>query len=103
LTSFLLKREHLHGSTGNVGPPIIARLQQYQSDGFLWYNSARKLSYIPFPFPHSQITTLFVMLTIFIIPVLMVSFASVWLGAVLTFFTVTLFVGLNEVSKELEV
>ncbi|KAL7474641.1 hypothetical protein ACHAW6_000607, partial [Cyclotella cf. meneghiniana] len=95
-------REHLHGSTGNVGPPIISRLQQYQSDGFLWYNSARKLSYIPFPFPHSQITTLFVLLIMFLIPVLMISFASFWFGLFFNFFTVTLFAGLNEVSKELE-
>lgn len=95
-------REHLHGSTGAVGPPIISRVQQYQSDGFLWYNSARKLSYIPFPFPHSQITTLFVLLTIVLIPVLMLSFASFWLGLFFNFFTVTLFAGLNEVSKELE-
>ncbi|KAL3796753.1 hypothetical protein HJC23_010900 [Cyclotella cryptica] len=95
-------REHLHGSTGNVGPPIISRVQQYQSDGFLWYNSARKLSYIPFPFPHSQITTLFVLLIMFLIPVLMISFASFWLGLLVNFFTVTLFAGLNEVSKELE-
>lgn len=53
LNEFII-REHLHGSTGNVGPPIISRLQQYQSDGFMWYNSARKLAYIPFPFPHNQ-------------------------------------------------
>jgi hypothetical protein len=95
-------REHLHGSTGIVGPPILSRVQQFQSDGFMWYNSARKLSYIPFPFPHSQITTIFVLLTIFMIPVLMLSFASFWLGVFFNFFTVTLFAGLNEVSKELE-
>ena len=96
-------REHLHGSTGNVGPPIISRIHQFQSDGFLWYNAARKLSYIPFPFPHSQITTLFVFVTMLLIPVLMLSFASFWLGLVFNFFTVTLFAGLNEVAKELEV
>lgn len=28
-----LSREHLHGSTGKIGPPIISRLYQYVSEG----------------------------------------------------------------------
>lgn len=37
-----------------------------------------------------------------LIPVLMLSFAGFWFGLFFNFFTVTLFAGLNEVSKELE-
>ena len=36
-------REQLHGSLGDVAPPIVSRLQQYSSDGHFWYNSARKM------------------------------------------------------------
>jgi hypothetical protein len=95
-------REHLHGSMGKVSGPIISRIQQYQSDGFLWYNSARKLSYIPFPFPHAQITTIFVLVSIFTLPVLMISFLGFWAGMIFNFFTALIFAGLNEVAKELE-
>lgn len=95
-------REHLNGGMGKVGPPIISRLQQYTSDGMLWYNSARKVAYVPFPFVHEQITTLYVMVAVFVFPALYITFAEFWAGFVLNFLTVMAFVGLNEVSRELE-
>ena len=36
LNEFII-REQLHGSLGNVGPPIVSRLQQYISEGHFWY------------------------------------------------------------------
>lgn len=51
-----ISREYMAGSTGNVAPPIISRLYQFVSDGMVAYNQARKIAYIPFPFPHAQIT-----------------------------------------------
>ena len=101
LNEFII-REHLHGSTGSVGSPIISRLQQYQSDGFLWYNSARKISYIPFPFPHSQTTILFVTTTTVVVPLLMLSFTQFWFGFAFNFLALWLFVSINEIAKELE-
>ena len=53
-------REHLSGSTNGVAAPIISRLYQYCSDGMVGYHQARKIAYTPFPFPHAQVTTLFV-------------------------------------------
>lgn len=98
-----MSREYLQGSTGKVGPPIISRLFQFTSDGMLGYNQARKIAKIPFPFPHSQLTSLFVLVIVFYIPVLMLTFVSnVYFGAVLNLFTVMCFAGLHEVSRELE-
>jgi len=101
LQEFLI-REQLHGSLGNVAPPIVSRIPQYLSDGHMWYNSARKMSYVPFPFPHAQMATMFVLASVVLMPTLMLSKTELWFGLVLNFLTVLLFAGLNELSKELE-
>jgi len=100
----LVTREHLNGSTGDVAPPIISRLYQYVSDGMSGYTAARKIAYIPFPFPHAQITTLFVLIVdLFVIPVLMLSFVTnAWVGFTLNLFTVMCFTGLHETAREVE-
>ncbi|KAL7562991.1 hypothetical protein ACA910_018628 [Epithemia clementina (nom. ined.)] len=96
-------REHLNGGMGAVGAPIVSRLFQFTSDGMMGYNQARKISYIPFPFPHAQITSLFVLVVIGLMPVLMLSYISEdAYGYVATFLTVMCFTGLHEVSRELE-
>jgi hypothetical protein len=97
-----ITREHLHGSMGTVAPPIISRLMQYCSDGHMWYNSARKMAYIPFPFPHVQLTTAFILSTIFVVPLLMLAKTNVYFGFVLNFLVVSILTGLNEVAKELQ-
>ena len=51
----LISRECQAGSTGEVGAPIISRLYQFLSDGMAGYNQARKVAYVPFPFPHAQV------------------------------------------------
>mmetsp|Transcript_6376 Transcript_6376/g.15879 ORF Transcript_6376/g.15879 Transcript_6376/m.15879 type:complete len:528 (+) Transcript_6376:94-1677(+) len=101
LNEFII-REQQHGSLGSVAPPIVSRLQQYSSDGHLWYNAARKMSYIPFPFPHAQMAALFVIASTVLMPALMLSKTAASFGFVLNFLTVLLFAGLNEISKELE-
>eukprot|EP00526_Cylindrotheca_closterium_P006692 CAMPEP_0113659026 /NCGR_PEP_ID=MMETSP0017_2-20120614/32098_1 /TAXON_ID=2856 /ORGANISM="Cylindrotheca closterium" /LENGTH=748 /DNA_ID=CAMNT_0000573469 /DNA_START=92 /DNA_END=2338 /DNA_ORIENTATION=- /assembly_acc=CAM_ASM_000147 len=96
-------REYLQGSTGKVAPPIISRLYQYVSEGMAGYNQARKIAYIPFPFPHAQITTLFVLVIVAFMPLLMLTFVhNLILGLLLNLFTVLCFVGLHEVARELE-
>jgi predicted membrane chloride channel (bestrophin family) len=96
-------REYMSGSTGKVSPPIISRLFQFISDGMLGYNHARKIAYIPFPFPHAQITSFFVLVVMCLIPVLMLSYLdNEAFGFVLNFLTVLCFSGLHEVSRELE-
>lgn len=98
-----ITRECRYGSTGSVSPPILTRMYQLASDGMSSYNQARKVAYIPFPFPHAQITALFTMIVTFFMPILMLQFVSdVYFGFVLNFVTVMCFTGLQEVSRELE-
>ena len=83
---------------------MISRVFQFLSDGTVHYNQARKVAYIPFPFPHAQLTTFFVTITAIVgVPLLTNQYvAQLWLGASLTFFSVTCIVGLHEVARELE-
>jgi Bestrophin, RFP-TM, chloride channel len=98
-----ISREYLAGSTGNVAAPILSRLYQFVSDGMLGYNHARKVAYIPFPFPHAQITSLFVLIVVGFMPVLMLAYlTNVTFGFFLNFLTVMCFSGLHEVARELE-
>mmetsp|Transcript_32828 Transcript_32828/g.69049 ORF Transcript_32828/g.69049 Transcript_32828/m.69049 type:complete len:629 (-) Transcript_32828:179-2065(-) len=102
LSDFII-REHLAGSMGSVAPPIISRLVQFLSDGMIYYNHARKIMYTPFPFPHAQLSAFFVLMMVVAIPFLMNQYANeVWLGATLSFLTVTCLAGLHEVARELE-
>jgi len=96
-------RESMHGSTGSVAPPIVSRLYATVSDGMSAYNQARKVAYVPFPFPHAQITAVFIAVVCVFIPILMISYCdNVILATILNFFTVLCFTGLHEVSRELE-
>jgi len=100
----LISREYQAGSTGLVAAPIISRLYQFTSEGMAGYNQARKIAYIPFPFPHAQITTLYLLvIDFFVTPLLMSSFVkNVWLGFVLNLCSVLCFTGLHEVAREIE-
>jgi hypothetical protein len=102
LSDFML-RESMAGSMGDVAPPIISRLFQFMSDGMTFYSHALKITYIPFPFPHAQLSAFFVLVMVVVIPFLMDQYANhAWLGAMLTFLTVTCLAGLHEVARELE-
>lgn len=102
LSEFII-REHLAGSTGAVGPPIISRIIQFLGDGMIYYNHCRKVMFIPFPFAHAQLSVFYVLVMIGAVPFLMDQYTSEkWLGACLTFFTVTCLAALHEVSRELE-
>jgi predicted membrane chloride channel (bestrophin family) len=98
-----ISREYMAGSTGGVAPPIISRLFQYTSDGMVGYNQARKIAYIPFPFPHAQLTSWYVFVLMIILPVLNLSWCNYlsW-ACVLNFLTMLCFAGLHEVARELE-
>jgi Bestrophin, RFP-TM, chloride channel len=98
-----ISREYCNGSMGTVPPPFISRLYSIVSDGTVAYNQARKIAYVPFPFPNAQITSFFSMAIIFIFPLLYDEYVSkYWFAAVLNFITVLCFLGLHEVARELE-
>ena len=59
--------------------------------------------FIPFPFPHAQLSVLFVLVAIPAFAYLMDQYAdSVYLAATLSFFSVACLSGVNEVARELE-
>jgi len=102
LEEFII-REHLDGSLGEVHSAIISRLVQFLSDGMVHYNMARKIMYIPFPFPHAQLSAFFTAIMVFAVPFLMDQYTNVlWIGSLISFLTVTCLVGLHEVGRELE-
>ncbi|KAL7562992.1 hypothetical protein ACA910_018629 [Epithemia clementina (nom. ined.)] len=98
-----ISREMLHGSVGKVHHALLSRLYQYASDGCVGYNQARKIAYIPFPFPHGQMTAVFSFVILFIFPVLFQSYVNrLWFACFLNTLTVLCFLGLHEVARELE-
>lgn len=102
LSEFVI-REHLNGSTGKVGPPIISRIIQFLGDGMIYYNHARKIMFIPFPFPHAQLSVLFILVSIPSIAFLMDQYSdNVYVGCLLSFFSVACIAGIHEVARELE-
>lgn len=69
----------------------------------IYYNHARKIMFIPFPFPHAQLSVFYIFAVIPAVPFLMDQYTDeTWLGALLTFLTVTCLAGLHEVARELE-
>mmetsp|Transcript_54232 Transcript_54232/g.63370 ORF Transcript_54232/g.63370 Transcript_54232/m.63370 type:complete len:350 (+) Transcript_54232:597-1646(+) len=104
LSEFMI-REHLAGSMGDVGAPIVSRCFQFLSDGTIYYNQARKIMFIPFPYPHAQLSAFFIATIVVAVPFMLEQYASdvnKWIGAGLTFLTVVCLVGLHEVARELE-
>jgi predicted membrane chloride channel (bestrophin family) len=101
--SEFIHREHLAGSMGETGSPIISRVMQFLGDGMIYYNHSRKIMMIPFPFPHAQLSVLYVLVMVLVIPLLLDQFiVPTWMGALITFFAVTCLAGLHEVARELE-
>ena len=98
-----IARESLAGSTGKVPGPILSRLYQFTSDGMLGYHQARKVSRIPFPYVHAQLTSFFTFAILLVFPLLFVSYAEQRLFAgILNFTSVLCFLGVHEVARELE-
>ena len=98
-----ITREHLHGSTGSVAPPIVARVYQHLSDGSQQYNNCRKTAFTDFPFPHAQLTSFFGFVSIFIFPLLHYTYINnTCVAVIFNFLAVGCFIGIQEVALELE-
>jgi len=96
-------REHLAGSMGPVHSAIVSRLVQFLSDGMMYYHQARKVMYVPFPFPHAQLSAFFTAVMVAAVPFLMDQYTEdLRVGSLVSFLTVTCLVGLHEVARELE-
>ena len=98
-----ISREHLMGGLGSVPTPIVSKCFQFASDGMRGYNECRKIACIPFPFPHEQLTSIFIMIILWLFPILFFSFVnSMVVACLLNYSTVLCFVGLHEVAREME-
>lgn len=95
-------REHLDGSTGDVGPPIISRIFAFLTEASIAYHQCSKIAFVPFPFPHEQMTSLFTWIVVICYPVLPVAFVNdLTLACLLNFATILCFQGIYEVAREL--
>lgn len=57
----------------------------------------------PFPFPHSQLSAIYVLVAVPALAFLMDQYCDdLWVGCILTFLTVTALSGIHEVARELE-
>jgi len=98
-----MTREDLAGSFGGIGSPIISNIHASLSEGMVHYNHCRKIMFMPFPFPHAQISAAFIIAIMVIVPILSQEYVnSTILGGVITFLSVTCLAGLHEVARELE-
>jgi hypothetical protein len=98
-----ISREHLAGSTAQISPPIVARVYQFISEGTSNYNQCRKVAYTPFPFPHAQLTSFFIFVSLFVFPYLYYTYVnSTVLACLLNFTTLACFDGMDEVARELQ-
>ena len=87
--SEFITREHLAGSLGEVGAPMISRTVQFMGDGMLQYNHGRKIMSIPFPFVHAQLSAFFSIIMVGLVPYLMDQYCNdFWVAAMLSFLTV---------------
>jgi hypothetical protein len=95
-------REHLHGSTGDVGDPFITRVINCLSEGTAAYHQCRSVAYVPFPFVHEQLTRFFTFVVVFTFPVLYVAFVNTkFMALLMNFVTLLCFQGIYEVAREL--
>jgi predicted membrane chloride channel (bestrophin family) len=101
--SEFMTREDLAGSFGGIGAPIISNIHASLSEGMAHYNHCRKIVFMPFPFPHAQISAAFIITVMIIIPLLLEEYMrSTIVGGIITFLSVTCLAGLHEVARDLE-
>jgi predicted membrane chloride channel (bestrophin family) len=95
-------RENLFGSQEGAGSPIISRTMQLLGNRMTqYYAQARKIMFIPFPFPDAQLSAFFVWVILVVIPTVLTQYTlETWLGVLLTFLSVTCITGLHEVARE---
>ena len=67
------------------------------------YNTAMKIMFVPFPYPHEQLSSVVVIPLLILLPFMMSEYTSrYWIGAALSFLTTTCLFGVLEVARELD-
>mmetsp|Transcript_3613 Transcript_3613/g.7917 ORF Transcript_3613/g.7917 Transcript_3613/m.7917 type:complete len:575 (+) Transcript_3613:162-1886(+) len=89
--------------TIKMAPPILSRVYQTLSRGFVNLLSAKKIADTRFPFPYAQMISMMLFLNVFMTPFLIVSLTTSRLWApVFSFIPIFGFASLNFIGVELE-
>lgn len=99
----IARQKFEQGESAATSPPILSRLYQVISDGCLWFSHASKIAITPFPFPYSNLISIFLWSYTVMVPFLMngVVMNDV-LRAVFTFSAVFSYHSLSAVGDNLE-
>jgi len=98
----LVSRRHKNGGLA-APPPIVSRVFQELSNGFLHFQSANKVATIPFPFPYAQIVQFQLLAFVLSCPFVVVAFVDeLGFQMFFTFLAVFTFSSLNAVAAQLE-
>jgi len=98
----MVSRRHKCGGLA-APPPIVSRIFQELSNGFLAYQGAAKVASIPFPFPYAQIVQYLQLAFVLSCPFVVVAFVDeLAFQMFFTFLGVFTFCSLNAVASQLE-
>jgi len=98
----LVARRHKAGGLA-APPPIVSRIFQELSNGFLAFQGANKVATIPFPFPYAQIVQYLQLAFVLSCPFVVVAFVDdLSFQMFFTFLGVFTFCSLNAVASQLE-
>mmetsp|Transcript_77118 Transcript_77118/g.174430 ORF Transcript_77118/g.174430 Transcript_77118/m.174430 type:complete len:520 (-) Transcript_77118:101-1660(-) len=95
--------DHIKTGELNIPPPILSRVFQQVSDGMVAFHDAKKVAYIPFPFPYIQTCNYLLVFHWILTPMIVASWtASPWWAFVFSFVMVFTFWSLLLIADELE-
>lgn len=86
-----------------IPPPILSRVYQTLSRGFVNLLNAKKITDTRFPFPYAQVISILLFLQVFLMPIMMSALIrNKWFAAILTFIPIFGMFSLNFIASELE-
>jgi len=95
--------DNIRSNTIEIAPPIVSRVFQEFSLGIVNVAAAKKINFIPFPFPYSQMMQLLLIMQAFVQPIVSgYAYHNWWVAAVSTFFVVLLSWCIHFISVEIE-
>mmetsp|Transcript_49814 Transcript_49814/g.107885 ORF Transcript_49814/g.107885 Transcript_49814/m.107885 type:complete len:575 (-) Transcript_49814:75-1799(-) len=102
-----ISQRRVDGGLAGVEAPGLSRVYQVLSEGTNGFAQARKITHNPFPFAYSQVVTASLYILLITFP--LIADAKIgrdndtkWFAPVLSFITAIFYLGLHEVSIELE-
>jgi putative membrane protein len=95
--------DSIRDGTIEIAPPIVSRVFQEFSLGIVNVAAAKKINFIPFPFPYSQMMQLLLMLQAVVQPVVSAyAYHAIWVSAASSFCVILLSWCIHFISVEIE-